>query len=447
MADLNINLYALLGIVEILLILMMLGGVLFFQLRSSRRDAASLREQLQRASTDVHREVVEVVKVAEPAEPQRDYADFLRDELARSNQLLGEDPRSQSENAPDTSQNDADALARQMLAARHQFLQLELDVQGIASTADIEAQRQSVITGMQALLDSLRPQTAGLPEEPPMPASEEARDEPLVRSEVNRLQDQIIHLRTVIDNQHSVMRELRHLLEEHGGESEELHEALRKLGDAEAQAVELQRCLEVMEHENERLKHAPTPGTGSAGGAGPDADMLRDLVGSQQRTISKLQHMLQSLAPDSGKAKELGDAIGKIQRANSELNSCVMVLEDENAMLRGQVESLQERIADLEAHAVHEEDSPGADAEGADNIDALWETAFAEQASGDSSGGPSQETQDSTVLETQAEKQVAAALPASTPASAADDQPLETEDLLAELFGTSQDDTSNSKAG
>lgn len=410
MADLNINLYALLGMVEFLLIALLVSGVLFVQLRGARRHVAEMQQQLLQVESQPRREPPPAPSASAPApepEPQRDYADFLRDELALSDRLLGENGAAPPEEAADA---DA-ALLRQMLAARHQFLQLELDVQGVKSTADAEAQRRSIAMGMQALLEGLRPETPAT-----APAATENTDAPpgpVMRSEVHRLEDQITHLRGVIDNQHSVMRELRKLLEEHGNDSEELQEALRKLGDAEAQAVELQRCLEVMDHENQRLK---TTAAGESSPAGsPDADMLRDLVGSQQRTISKLQHMLQSLAPDSGKAKELGDAINKIQRANSELNSCVMVLEDENAMLRVKVETLEERLADLEANAAPPRPAPAA-AVAADpmaDIDRMFDEAAG-----------------------------AAPAAAAAPAEAADETALDTDQLLAELFGGGTEETS-----
>lgn len=425
MTELNINLFALLGIIEVLLILMLAGGLLYFHLRNARREAAALREQLQQAGSQTRPAAVEqpVAAPAAPAEPQRDYADFLREQLERSSLLLGEDTSAQPE----------DEHTRQMLAARHQFLQLELDVQGVASTADVAAQRQTLIAGMQALLDGLRNQAQDSAVPAVTEAVEDASEEPATRSEVNRLQDQITHLRTVIDNQHSVMRELRQLLEEHGGESEELQEALRKLGDAEAQAIELQRCLEVMEHENEQLQDTAASALTTGMAMSPDAEMLRDLVGSQQRTISKLQHMLQSLGTDSGKARELDEAIDKIQRANKELNSCVMVLEDENAMLRGQVESLQERIADLEAQAPPEQPAGnGEEAESEEDLNALWESALAQQASG--------EAEDSAAPRLQAETFAVIDQPVSAEQPAADGQPMETEDLLAELFGKARGD-------
>lgn len=412
MADPNINLYALLGMVESLLIALLVSGVLFVQLRGARRRVAEMQQQLRQAESQPRRDPPPAPPTAAPEPvPQRDYADFLRDELALSDRLLGDNGAMQ---ADDAAAADADAaLLRQMLAARHQFLQLELDVQGMKSTADVEAQRRSIAMGMQALLEGLQPPEAPAAA-PETVENTDAPPGPVMRSEVHRLEDQISHLRGVIDNQHSVMRELRNLLEEHGNDSEELQEALRKLGDAEAQAVEFQRCLEVMDHENRRLKTGTVGNAASA--AGPDADMLRDLVGSQQRTIGKLQHMLQSLAPDPGKAKELGEAINKIQRANSELNSCVMVLEDENAMLRVKVETLEERLADLEANAAPPRPAQAA-AVAADpmaDIDRMFDEAAG----------------------------MAPAAAAPPAAEAADETALDTDQLLAELFGGGTEGTS-----
>jgi septal ring factor EnvC (AmiA/AmiB activator) len=184
------------------------------------------------------------------------------------------------------------------------------------------------------------------------------------------------------------------------------------LGDVEAQAVELRRCLKVMGQENLRLRQASAAESDSRGTHGnPDAEMLRDLVGSQQRTISKLQSLLHTLTPDTDKAQELADAINKIQRSNNELNSCVMVLEDENNMLRGEVETLQERLAGLEKPAV---------ADGAKPVKPISDSAPAQP---DASG-----------LE-------AASIGTPKPALNAGDS--DTDSLLADLFGG----TNNERSG
>ena len=59
----------------------------------------------------------------------------------------------------------------------------------------------------------------------------------------------------------------------------------------------------------------------------------------QQQTIHNLQSLLQELAPEASKAKQLEEAIANIERANMELDSCVAVLEDENTMLRAELEA------------------------------------------------------------------------------------------------------------
>ncbi|MBI5040102.1 MAG: hypothetical protein HZB57_02525 [Gammaproteobacteria bacterium] len=354
----NLNLYALLGILEVILVIVVWASVASVKLRGASRDVASLRKQLSEAPiVSAPTVAAPVAAPAEPSAPPPEYADFLREQIERSNLLLGEDLPAQAQGALDAAQQeDSATLTRQMLAARHQFLQLELDTQDAAGSGDddVQAQRQRIVAGMQALLDGLSWKPTP-PTDMDAAADAESVAVPTGRSEVTKLQEQIGYLRSVIDNQHNVMRELRHLLEAHDGDSEDLQAALRKLGDAEAQAVELHRCLEVIEQENERLKGT---GRGQQGiAASPDADMLRDLVGNQQRTIGKLQSMLRHIVPDGGKSSELEDAINKIQRSNNELNSCVMVLEDENTMLRNKVESLQERLADIEAGAADTESS------------------------------------------------------------------------------------------
>ncbi|MFP5505298.1 MAG: hypothetical protein ACLGH6_03800, partial [Gammaproteobacteria bacterium] len=321
----EIGIYTLLVLLEAGLLLVVLAGVAVYQWRRARRELAEAQAALRDAPPTVRTEVVEQTPAA--AEPPRDYADHLAEALERSSRML--------DAAPDAAESGQ--AAHQMLAARHQFLQLELDTQEL--THDPEAQRAQLVAGMQALLGGLDTHAREVPQQDG-DATESQRAAPSSRSEEHKLRDQIEHLRSVIGNQHEVMRELRRLIEEHGADSDELHEALRKLSDVEAHGLELQRYLAAMEQENLQLRHAAAKGA-AAPGTSPDAEMLRDLVGSQQRTISKLQGMLQSLSSDPDKSRELEEAIGKIQRANNELNSCVMVLEDENSMLRGRIETLE----------------------------------------------------------------------------------------------------------
>ncbi|RRQ20644.1 hypothetical protein D6C00_00695 [Thiohalobacter thiocyanaticus] len=54
--------------------------------------------------------------------------------------------------------------------------------------------------------------------------------------------------------------------------------------------------------------------------------------------------MLKQSVGEKEASVELRDAMEKIQRSNQELGTCVMVLEDENSLLREQIESLQSQL-------------------------------------------------------------------------------------------------------
>lgn len=348
----SLNLYVLFGLLELLIILVVLGAIVTLKWRSAQRKAKALSKELHKAKSEVKKQIEKpaVERSGDSPEPLPVYTDFLREQLEQSSILLGEDPRIQtSQDAEDPAD-----VTRQMLAARHQFLQLELDVQSLSAERDVEAQRQSVVDGMQALLAGLvvHPDAAAAQSETDEAVEDMAAEVPVSTSlsEEEKLRGQIDFLRNVVSNQHDVMHELRQLLEDHDGDSDELQAVMRKLGDAEKQGSELQRHLDEMERENDRFKRAIRENGGKqADAASPDSDMLRDLVGNQQRTIGNLQKLLRSLPSDSGKTKELDDVINKIQRTNNDLSSCVMVLEGENDHLREKVESLQKRVADLES--------------------------------------------------------------------------------------------------
>jgi len=102
---------------------------------------------------------------------------------------------------------------------------------------------------------------------------------------------------------------------------------------------------------------------------------LKNMIGNQQETIANLQDLIKELAPEASKAADLEAAINGIQRANQELNSCVAVLEDENAMLRAELEAVnvqldrEEALRDAAVDAVNvvpdvgERDADGSSAE------------------------------------------------------------------------------------
>lgn len=317
----TLQLLVLLGLTEALLVLGVVIAMQFHCLRRNRAEAAELRRLLGSAPS------MPVAGAA--ASPRPDYADLLQRQIDISNRLLGEMQEvgegGDAEQAGEPgSASDADPEVRQMLAVRHQFLQVELDAQASDAAGGPSEWRARLVEGMQALVAGLRSSGAAAPAEASTGGDEKAQ-----------LLEQIDHLRAVIDNQHAVMRELRELLEAHGGSAEALQTALGKLSVAEREGEELRRRLGSMKREKERIQHAS-----------PDAELLRDLVGSQQRTIQNLQQLLAQISPAADKAEALNAALDTIQRTNSELNSCVMVLEDENAMLRGRVEALEARLAE-----------------------------------------------------------------------------------------------------
>lgn len=319
----TLDLYALLGLLEALLILGVCAALLFYRLRRSRAETERLRQRLAGwgAATTT---------VATPAVPPPGYAEFLRQQIDRSDRLLGEmrDAGTGTGTTDAGGDPDTDMRVRQLLALRGRFLQVELDAQETDAGSATREWRTRLVEGLKGLIAEL-PGPGG-----PGPGESSARDEE------TRLLEQIAHLRSVIDNQHAVMRELRELLEAHGDDSGALQTALQKLTVAEHEGEELRRRLGATMREKARLQRAA-----------PDADLLHDLVGSQQRTIHNLQQLLAQISPAADKADALNAALATIQRTNSELNSCVMVLEDENALLRERVESLQARLAALAGRA------------------------------------------------------------------------------------------------
>jgi len=97
---------------------------------------------------------------------------------------------------------------------------------------------------------------------------------------------------------------------------------------------------------------------------------LKSMLGDQQQTIHNLQSLLQELAPEASKAKELEEAIANIERANMELDSCVAVLEDENSMLRAELEAINAQLEQQELQekaAAEIEEDPGIEIETLDS--------------------------------------------------------------------------------
>ena len=314
------------------LVMVVAGGAVFFAVR-----ARSLARAL----------------AAQPAEPvpppgsgSPDYLTWLREALDNTEVMRS------SLAGPDAEADEAQAgghPAQALLELRKRYLELELNVQEVASDADVF--RARLVEGLQTVSDACQP-AAETAEEASAPAGGRRYEEELQR------------LRSVIDNQHDIMRELRAMLEAHTQGQADADQTRAKLDEFARQAAELERCVGALEQENTRLKSAEAgdgPGEASSDSSdGADSNALRSLIGNQQETISNLQSLVQSLVPEAEKAEQLTSIISRIERANQELNGCVVILEDENELLRGRVRELEQPEGSGEGAA------PGGDADVAD---------------------------------------------------------------------------------
>jgi chromosome segregation ATPase len=333
MEDFQINLFAFLGVLELAMVL--LAVALFFVARSKylARRVQALKRKLKEAEQD------------EPATVGFDQ--YLRDEVIRNQDLI---------DRAAASKDDAEKKAGELLRLRKQFLELEVEARALENNP-VEFQDR-LAAGMSELIEQLRPEPETVTEtvseatEPPSQAGDvgesNIEEGGKTRTLVDTHDAEVSHLKDVINNQQDAMEALRKELEARAGEIEDLDSILAKLDEFEKQSSELESCLKVLEQENERLKAARAAGENrDAETAAREPAQLRGLksmMGQQQDTINNLQNLIRELAPEASKAKELQNSIDMIQRTNQELNGCVSVLEDENAMLRSELEEIQVQL-------------------------------------------------------------------------------------------------------
>ena len=335
MEELEVNLIAFLGALEFALVALVVAIGFGVRGRSLANRVRALELKARQA---------------EPAADPVSYEQYLRDEVLRNQELI--DRAHSAEDA-------ADREAAGLLEMRKRFLEIELEARKLdANPVAFQAQ---IADGMKALIDQLRPEPETLSPDTEVAADAQASVEPegsleqedsTERDRHDTHDEELDHLKQVIINQQDAMAVLRAKLTEHEGELEGVSGILEKLHEFEQRSSELQRCLEVLEQENERLKLAKAQGrTGGAGTQPEQLTGLKSMVGEQQQTIAKLQTLIKALAPEASKAKELADAFASVQSANQELNGCVAVLEDENALLRSELEEIQAMITRQEADA------------------------------------------------------------------------------------------------
>ncbi|WP_125179857.1 hypothetical protein [Thiohalobacter thiocyanaticus] len=289
----ELHIYGILAILELLLLVCVLAGYLYVRNRRNTRTIARLSQSLAQQPAVPTAPVAEPAPTPDTQAETRAYSDFLREELDASSLMLGSDPASGTDDGTDPGDGSQQGQAREMLAARHQFLQLELDAQAMAG--DPEARRQHIVQQMQNLLATFTPTAAETVEE------DEADEAAGALAREQQLESQLAHLRTVVGNQQDVMRELRDLLEKEMSESEEMRDIIAKLQDAEASSLELERSLEAMD------RQTPEPGEQGQGSVGPqgahaspDSDMLRNLVGNQQQDHQQVTEHAQAVGGGEG---------------------------------------------------------------------------------------------------------------------------------------------------
>ncbi len=334
---LQVDIYTFFIVAEVAVLLLVVALAFFVRGKVMAGRVRRLQAQLQAAQ-----------EVPEPV----GFDQYLRDEVIRNQALI---------DAAAASEDDAEKKAAELLGLRTRFLELELEAQALVNNPVQFQDRLSA--GFSELMEQLRPEpeTVEVPvgedtaaETGEGPANEAEAAEAESRATLDTHDDEFDRLKQVINNQQDAMSALRAELKAREAEIDDLDSILAKLDEFEQHDSELQQCLKVLEQENQRLKAASEAGDGSVTIEKMDPAQLnglKSMIGNQQQTIANLQNLIQELAPEASKATELAAAIANVQQANQELNSCVAVLEDENAMLRAELEAVNAQLEAQEAAA------------------------------------------------------------------------------------------------
>jgi chromosome segregation ATPase len=331
MDDLHIDLYAFFAVAEVAVVLLAVAAAFFLRSRVLSGRVQTLQRQLQRAQ-----------EVPEPVT----YDQYLRDAIIRNEAIV--------EQAA-VAEDDAERKAAELLRMRKQFLELELAAHALDNNP-VQFQ-DTLAAGLSELIEQLRPAAetveVSAAEEPSIavsaapPAVSPNSDAGRVTRDTH--DDEFDRLKQVINNQQDAVAALRAELKAREADIQDLDTILGKLDEYEQHDLELQQCLKVLERENQRLKavRSGDDQSRSVSGEGMKPAQLlglKNMIGNQQKTIANLQDLIRELAPEASKAADLEAAILSIQRANQELNSCVAVLEDENAMLRAELEAVNAQL-------------------------------------------------------------------------------------------------------
>ena len=344
MDDSQIDIYALFAVAEFSVVLLVLAVVFVLRSKTLSARVRMLQGELKKARAET-----------DPI----GFDQYLRDAIIRNQALI--------EGAA-VAEDKAEKKAGELLGLRKKFLELELTAHALEKNP-VQFQ-QTLAAGFSELIEQMRPEAetvtlaaASEPSAQPSSAEPATADEPAApRGPLDTHDQEFNRLKQVINNQQDAMSALRAELKARESDIEDLDGILRKLDEFEQHDGELQQCLKMLEHENEQLKAAKSAdqGNGAKVASLSSAQLggLKNMIGNQQETIANLQDLIKELAPEASKAADLEAAINGIQRANQDLNSCVAVLEDENSMLRAELEAVnaqldrEEALRDAAADAV-----------------------------------------------------------------------------------------------
>ena len=327
--------FAFLGALELAILALVAGVILFRRGNRLSRKVLALQKQLEN-----------------PAEAPAPigFDQYLRDEVLRNEGLIDQAAASEDE---------SEKKAAELLKFRKRFLEIELEAQALEGNP--VAFQDKIAAGMCELVEIMRPdaETVEVEREAEPVAGIELEEAPdddaeaeAVRKTIDTAEAEVSHLKDVINNQQDAMEALRAQLEASADEVEGMDAILKQLADFEKQSAELKKCLLTLESENERLKASQSDG-GQAGSISETAPAqltgLKNMVGSQQETIDGLRRLIGELMPEADKAAELEESLNRLQNNNKELSGCVSVLEDENAMLRSELEEIGRQLEEQDA--------------------------------------------------------------------------------------------------
>jgi len=360
MDGMPVEFYAFLGALE--LAMLALVASVFFLLRGNR---------LSRKVDALEGKLGETVDAPEHIS----FDQYLRDKVIRNEGLIDQAAASDDE---------SEKKAAEILKFRKRFLEIELEAHELEGSP-VEFQDR-IAAGICELVETMRPEAETVEiaaESSEEVELEEAPDDDAETEAERKILDtneaEVSHLKDVINNQQDAMEALRAQLEAHSGDIEDMDSIRKQLESFENQSAELEKCMLMLESENERLKAAQDEGEQARIEPAAPAQVtgLKNMVGSQQETIDGLRRLIKELMPEADKAGKLEDSLNSLQSNNQELSGCVSVLEDENAMLRNELEEigrqLEEQDAQREAAAAAAEEAAADEPESASDSEQMRE--------------------------------------------------------------------------